>query len=240
MAKQPIPSVKADFANVMDLLIDWGIIPKSPPGNLKANAQRVHSATYSLILWRFRLRKLPQHGQVFLDEIASDALQILPQMLMGYGKTTTLLTRGIVENVLRHIYFTDHRVEFERMNREKKWFMHVDALLEYARLLPLLADTERQFEAINKLSSLYSDLSADVHGRTVRHLETRVALEEIRYDDTAGANHASSIKQCSEVVNYILAMFHREEVAKFQLEDRRIILRAMPAQARQVWNEYGA
>ena len=37
--------------------------------------------------------------------------------------------------------------------------------------------------------------------------------------------------------NFLLAVFHRQKMAKFDLEDRRIILRTMPPRARQVWTE---
>src|SRR5258707_11561346 len=127
----------------------------------------MHRATFNLILWRFRLSGLPTHGQVFIEEIASDALQILPQILMGYGKTAKLLTRGIVENTLRHLYFSDHPIEFGRMNSEPKWYVKMEELFEYAKIHPILRQTERKFDAMSRLSSLHSELSAGVHGRQV-------------------------------------------------------------------------
>ena len=66
-------------------------------------ARTIHGNTYSLILWRFRLRGLPEHAKVFIEEIASDALQILPQIMMGYSKTAKLLIRGISENGLHPV-----------------------------------------------------------------------------------------------------------------------------------------
>src|ERR1043165_5194810 len=123
MARRALPAVAQDFAAVLSFLQTRGIVPASPSVAMLDDSKRIHRATYSLILWRFRLRQLPEHSKVFIEEIASDALQILPQALMGYSKTTKLVTRGIVENCLRHIYFADHPVEFERMNREQKWFM---------------------------------------------------------------------------------------------------------------------
>src|ERR1700674_4341730 len=123
MAKRSHPSVATDLAAVLAYLKERGIVPATPQPTLLENAKKIHRATYSLVLWRFRLRGLPDRGKVFIEEIASDALQILPQCLMGYGKTTKLLTRGIVENVLRHLYFSDHAIEFHKMNQEQKWFL---------------------------------------------------------------------------------------------------------------------
>lgn len=237
MARQSIQSVAGDLALVMAFLKDRGIIPAAPSATLADNTRRIHQATYSLVLWRFRLQNVPEHGMVFVEEIASDALQILPQVLMGYGKTAKLLTRGIVENTLRHVYFSDHPVEFARMNREAKWYVSMEELFDYARIHPTFLDTEKKFDAINRLSSLYSELSAGIHGRQVRDLEMRIALRKIAYSDQAAAKETLLIERCAATTNFLLAAFHRSTTAKFEQEDRRIILRTMPPRARQAWND---
>lgn len=238
MAKRSILSVASDFADVLSLLKDRGIIAASPPGALIQNAKRIHRATYSLILWRFRLTGLPEHGQAFIEEIASDALQILPQVMMGYVKTANLLIRGIIENTLRHLYFSNHPIEFARMNREGKWFMTMESLLEYPKIHPVFIKSEPRFDAINRLGTLYSELSAGIHGRTVRDLEMRTALNKIKYVEGAVKKQRDRVEKCTEAANFALAIFHRDKMSTFQVEDRRIILRTMPARARKVWNEF--
>lgn len=235
MAKRVIPSVAQDFDAVLKFFMERGIIAEKAPGELVSSARRLHRATYSLILWRFRLRNVPEHGLVFLDEIASDALQILPQALMGYGKTTKLLIRGVIENTLRHIYFLDHPIEFARMNRESKWYLNMEELFAYPQIHPALLDTDKQFDATNKLKILYSELSASVHGRRVQDLEMRVALNRIVFDQRAFEDQVSVVERCSAASNFLLAHLHKEEVRRFQAEDHQIILRTMPARARQLW-----
>jgi hypothetical protein len=229
--------VDADFISVLAFLKDCGIIPKSAPSVLIDSAKNIHRVTHSLILWRFRLTGVPEHGRAFVEEIASDALQILPQVLMGYSKTAKLLTRGIIENTLRHLYFSDHPVEFARMNRDAKWFMTIESLLEYARTHPVFLVSEKRFDALNRLGSLYSDLSAGVHGRTVQDLEMRIALNKIAYEERAAKQQVKLAERCAEAANFLLAMFHREKMSAFPTEDRRAILRTLPPRARQVWNE---
>jgi hypothetical protein len=238
MSRRPVPSAAADFADVISFLKSKGIVPANPSAELIVNARHIHSYTYSLILWRFRLTKLPEHSKVFLEEIASDALQILPQIMMGYGKTAKLLIRGIIENVLRHIFFSDHPVEFERMNREQKWYLTMDELCDYAKAHPEYLKTEKKFDAINQLTSLYSELSSGVHGRTVRDLEMRIALKKIEYDQTSATREVKRLRNCAEAANFLLAIFHCDKMRRFQAEDRRIILRAMPSAARAVWNDH--
>ena len=234
MARQPIPSVAADFASVVSFLRDRAIVPAVAQPALLENAKRIHRATFSLILWRFRLAGIAAHGKVFIEEIASDALQILPQVLMGYGKTVKLLTRGIVENTLRHLYFSDHPVEFERMNREQKWYLTTGDLLDYAKVHPAFLRTEPKFDAISRLASLHTDLSAGIHGRQVQDLEMRLALRKIAYSEAEARKQVQLVERCAQSANFVLAVFHQERLSRFQAEDRRIILQMVPPRGRNV------
>jgi hypothetical protein len=238
MSKRPIPSVASDFADVILFLKEKSIIVDKPAADLLLNAKRIHGFTYSLILWRFRLRNLPAHSKVFIEEIASDALQILPQVVMGYGKTAKLLTRGIIENALRHVYFSDHPIEYGRMNRDKKWFLSMEDLHDYAKIHPDFLKTETKFDAIGQLKSLYSELSGGVHGRTVHDLEMRSALKKIVYEPVAATKEVERLRKCTEAVSFLLAIFHADKVRTFAAEDRRIIMRSMPARARAIWSEH--
>lgn len=239
MAKRPLTSVVNDLNGVISFFKGRGILPTAPsPGQL-AGIRRLHRSTYGLILWRFRLRNIPEHGQAFIEEIASDALQILPQALMGYGKTTKLLTRGVIENTLRHIYFVDHPVEFVRMNNEKKYFLAIAEFFEYLGHHPAFLETEPKFDAIGKLNSLYSDLSAGVHGRRVQDLEMRIALDKIAFSQEAFERNVELVERCAEACNFLLATFHKLQMRLFEREDRRILLATMCTKARQVWTGLG-
>jgi hypothetical protein len=230
-------SVLKDFKGVREFFSSKGLLPDSPSSELLAGTKGIHRATYSLILWRFRLKGLKECGKVFVEELASDALQILPQALMGYRKAAKLLNRGVIENTLRHIYFADHPVEFERMHRDKRWYVSVAELKEYTLAHPLFSETEPRFDAVNRLSRLYSELSEGVHGSRVNDLELRIALKKIAWEENAFKNQVKLVQQSAESANFLLAVFHREQFSKFQLEDRRIILRSMPKQARQALTE---
>jgi len=233
MSKKSIPSVSNDFDGAMAFLATRGIVPASPGNEITIHARRLHRSTYSLILWKFRLKGLPEHGAVFLEEIASDAIQILPQVLSGYGKTVNLLTRGIIENTFRLLYFSDHPIEFERTNREKKWYPVLDELFGYPRIHPTLLKTEKSFDAGNQLKTLYDELSASIHGRRVEDLEMRRSLNKIVYDNSACGKHVARVEKCAAAANFLLVSFHRDKFRQLQQEDRQIILSTMSTTARQ-------
>jgi hypothetical protein len=123
------------------------------------------------------------------------------------------------------------------MNREPRWYMSMDSLWEYPKSHPLFMCTEPQFNAFSRLSSLYSDLSAGVHGRAVKDFEMHTALKKIVLRNEDMAEQAVSIEKCVEAANFVLACFHRTQAASFQPEDRQIILRTMTPRARQVWQD---
>ena len=223
-----------DLIEVIEFLSNKGIINTMSEAQ-KRTAKKIHSATYSLILWRFQIRNLPDNSQVFLDEIASDALQILPQALMGYRKTTVLLIRSVIENVLRHIYFSDHIVEFQLANKQKKWYLSISDNFSYVKSHPIYSDTEIKYDSINKLQTLYDDLSSDVHGRSVSHLEMRKSLSCIKFDQEIFDLQMNLIKRCSECSNFLLLMFHKQRVAKLESEQKGIFLKSIPPIARRIW-----
>lgn len=124
------------------------------------------------------------------------------------------------------------------MNREAKWFMTVESLLDYGKVHPLFIEKEPKYSAFNKISSLYSELSAGVHGRTVKDLEMRAALKKIAYDQAAATRHANWIESAAEATNFILAVLHHLQMDNFEQEDKRMILRSMPTLARSIWHEH--
>ena len=116
--------------------------------------------------------------------------------------------------------------------------MSVEQLCDYAKNHPSFVQTETKFDGLAQVTSLYSTLSAGVHGRTVSDLEMRVALQKIAYDQTAAEDAMRSILKCAQAIKFLLAIFQREQMRTFQIEDQRIILRTMPTAARKVWTEH--
>ena len=227
-----------DFDEVLSYFQEKGILPTKLDAQTKDACRKLHRLTFTLILWRFLLKKIPPHGVIFIEEIASDALQIFPQLVMGYSKTVKLLMRGILENTLRHIYFSDHPIEFERMNRESKWYLSNEQLIDYAKFHPAFTVTEPKFNALARLQDVYSNLSAGIHGRAVKDLETRIALQKIKYDHASAINDIQLLENCVLASNFLLSIFQQRQVLNFKKVHKSLILRTMPVIARKTWSEY--
>ena len=231
-------SRSSDFQEVLDHFASVPLLPSPLPPSVSAIAKKVHESTYTLILWRFRLANLPGHAKPFIDEIGSDALQVLPQILLGYTRATKLLLRGVIENTLRFVYFYDHPVEFAIMNQQAKWYIGLDRLFEYIKAHPNYRISERSFDAVNRLQSLYSELSASVHGRTVRDLESRSALQSIMLNLPAARKELKLVQRCAEAANFVLAIENRSKLRRFFGEDKGYIFGSLPPAARAAWHDF--
>ena len=225
---------KRDFDEVVNYFRQRGTLKIKPSAKILSSMREIHAATYSLFLWRYLLKHLPEHSIVFLNEISSDAIQILPLGLQGYRRPTLILIRSIIENCCRHIYFSDHPIEFILANQEKKWFISQEELFKYLNRHPLLKKSQKRLPAINKLQTLYDDLSAKIHGRKIQHFEMRRALTQISFNQAEFEELKKYVKRCSASVNFLFMLYHQEATQKFQEEFKRIILRTMPPEARQI------
>ena len=139
---------------------------------------------------------------------------------------------------MRHVYFYDHPVEFAIMNAEAKWYISLDELYKYLKMHPDFKRTEQKFDAINRAQTLYDEISAGVHGRRVTALETRAALEKIAYEPGIALVQIELIKRSCEASNFLLAIRNRLNMRNFATEERRVILRTLPKEARKVWSEF--
>ena len=227
MAPPVIQSVEKDLSEVTIFLERLKTLGSPIPVEKKSLMRKIHYSTYSLILWKFRLKNLPLHGKPFIEEVASDALQLLPQLLLGYKKTVRLLGRSIIENTIRHIYFSDHPVEFARMNRDKKWYLEIKELFNYLKSHHDLCESAFLLGIVDELTSLYSDLSTGIHGTKVADLEMRRALKAIQYNQDAAVKEEELLRRLTAPCNILLTVFHRKRFSKFSSEDRRILIHSM-------------
>jgi len=233
MAKQ-IFQVKSDFLEVLDFFRSKGIISNNPDPGMISTAKRIHRFTYSIMWWRFRFGSGPDNRKVFLYELASDALQVLPQALMGYRKTTMLLMRGIIEDVIRYVYYYDHPIEFLRVNLEKNWYISIADHFTYLKNHPLYLKTEKKFDAVGRLKNLHQEISLFVHGLRLTHMEMHLGLKKVKLSPSILKRQANFIQRVVESSNFILAVFHKTGLSKLHPDDQKVVLLTFPPAARRI------
>jgi hypothetical protein len=228
---------ESDFLAVIGFFEQSGLVPTNRPKSLITTARKMHAATYSLMLWPFYLKKIPVQGIGYLQELGSDSLHVLPMSLTGYRKAALLYLRGSIEDVVRHFYFTDHPVEYQKLNQEKKWYISTADLFEYLRTHPVFQDSEIKFDGIGRLKNLYGELSADVHGGKLANLDMRKALQQIKLDESEFDRQTKVACRCAEAINFLLLVFYRQQAHTFPHGIRSAIVKTIPSRARKVWRE---
>ncbi len=195
--------VDQDFSETLVLLQSRTMAQTSLTQPEVKKLRSLHHAIYSLCIWDHFV-KVDDNGQVFLGEIASDAMQITPHVLCGFRRSSMLLARSIIENTLRHIYFTDHPVEFERANRDSKFYLSAEQLFDYCRNYVHFLYCEERFQALSKLRSLYSTLSAAVHGARVADLSLHAALKSITFDPSSLDGQVKHVVSVAKSCNFLM------------------------------------
>ncbi len=170
---------------------------------------------------------------MYVVELASDALQVIPQALAGYQKSVSLLMRSLIESLMRHVYFSDHPVEYARAHRNTEWHVPIRDLIEYLFHLPRLEDLRKKFDAPVHVKDLYAGLSTRVHAARVDRMEMRSALASIAFDESVFAKQVESFAKCTEVANFVLSAFHTDRVRRFPPAHRQIIVNTIGTQGRR-------
>ena len=235
MPKSPsyLAQVNEDLAETLAMLQVRTIAPVAMTAPILKTLLSMHHAVYSLCIWSHFV-KVEEHGQLYLREIASDAIQIEPHVLSGFSRTSMLLARSIIENTLRHIYFTDHPVEFERANRDVKFYLSAEELFEYSRNYIHFAEPEVRFQPLSKLRNEYRSLSATVHGGRVNDLSLHKALKTVVFDPADLDAQVGHVKAVAEACNFLLLIFHKNRSGKIPAPLRKVIMMTLAPKGRKV------
>lgn len=228
-----LAQVEEDLSETLAMLQKRSMAPAVIPVPIRKKFLAMHHAIYSLCIWSHFI-KGEEHGRFYLIQIASDAIQIEPHVLCGFSRTAMLLARSIIENTLRHIYFTDHPVEFERSNRDAKFYLSAEELFEYCRNYVHFIDPEKRFQPLSKLRHLYSALSATVHGGKVSNMALHKALKTVVFDPADLDDQLKHVSAVTESCNFLMMIFHKKRSSKLPVGLRKIIMMTIAARGRKV------
>lgn len=188
--------------------------------------RRIHSRTYAILLTHKKLKK-SRHGCIFLDEILSDAIQILPLLLRGYNKVATYLLRDILENCLKYVYYYDHKIELLWIESGEKYILTIDEFVQYLERHPLISNHFTPLKLKDKIKTLYSNLSKVIHSSSSKHMQLIKYLEEVKYDQLCCQEYFSSFEQVTDIVVTVIILFNCERFNRLPIDERRLVLNSI-------------
>jgi len=172
-------------------------------------------------LWEFKLQ-LPESAKMFLTEARSDALTSIPLVLLGFRKQAALAIRQVLEDVLRHVYFSKHEVEFGWLKREK-YFMPWSELLDYLTRSLFYHQRKLEKRVGLTLKRLYSDLSKFVHVKSPDYAQPSSSLRQIKFNREFFEYYCAQTSESMNCCNATLLLFRWDDFLAFDLETRRTI-----------------
>lgn len=188
--------------------------------------KRIHSRTYAILLTQKKLKE-NRHGCIFIDEILSDAIQILPLLLRGYNKVATYLLRDILENCLKYVYYYDHKIELSWLESGEKYIFTIDEFIQYLERHPMTSNHVIRLKLKDKIKTLYSNLSKVIHSSSSKHMQLVKYLEAVKYDHACCQEYFSIFEKVTDIVVTIIILFNCERFNRLPVDERRLVLNAI-------------
>lgn len=222
-----------DRKELEDFLKSRAIYPSSPNADFITSFKRAHKAVYSLCFWSNEFVNAPAHQQIFLQELRSDALQSIPLAMSGFKKPVALLLRSTIEDVLRHIYYYDHVVEFQRLEQSPTNHQKVRDLWQYAKDHPKLGDIFENSKSAGYLKNEYSILSGFVHSTGTNNMSLTKCMSEVNFENEYFKDFTDKICKLSASFNFILLEFYQQNLTHFNPQWKNYILYLIPQSLRK-------
>jgi len=192
------------------------IYPSKTNKSIEKNFNLCHRYIYSLCFWPHYFKEEIIYRKIFLEQLRTDALQSLYLSLLGLKKPTKLLFRSIIEDLLNHIYFYDHKIEFEKLESEYNFYINTNELWEYVDKHPRLNIVIKESDSLNILKIKYKEYSKYIHSQSVNYMDLKRTYEEVNFDVEFFNECKNNIIKIIENVNYILYIFYVINIEHFK------------------------
>lgn len=152
-----------------------------------------------------------ENSCAFLMEIISDLLVNVSLSIKGYLNVSRIIKRRIIENFYNHIYYIDHPIELECLNRGKNDYVPIISLKEYFKSHPQIIDlSDKNIFNYNDFIFLeYQELCKIVHTKGFSYMGLANNLDDVINFDGYIENLISYNDLLSKFI-YILYRFHRD------------------------------
>jgi hypothetical protein len=208
---------------------------------MRANLDRLktlHIITLSFIIWDHHFRNNSPHQKFFLKEARSDCIHSILTVLIGCKKAANLLLRGIIENVLRHLYYFDHPIEFTFITQDEEYISFKD-LVAYLRKHPSFRGLIEKCECLEMLQQTYKTTSKFIHAQGLRFMQLSRALKDIKFDQRFFEWYIKKLKVVASNLNLLLVLFHFEDFRSMNPEFKKVVLKILSRKNKKLLSEVG-
>lgn len=204
------------------------VYPDSQEADMDIAFKRAHKAVYGLCIWSHEFARSPIHQRVFLEELRSDILQSIHMALIGFKKPVALLLRSAIEDLLRHVYYYDHQIEFEKLERKPSSYVKINDLWQYAKKHPRLEKLFEKSKSIDLLENDYAVFSRFVHSSSTSHMNLTKSLSEIGFYEEFFKDYTEKVSVLAGNTHFVLFAFYEKALESFNPPWKSFLLDMIP------------
>lgn len=222
----PLISCKEDFREIVAFFKKThNILNPFEKGNV-GSIKKIHETSYGFLVLKSKL-KVKNHANIFLSEIQSDYLQLMPLILKGYEKLAMILLRDILENTLKYIYYYDHPIEYQLLEERNKNYIFFEELLRYVIEHPIIRPHVEKLIFTSRIKDKYSELSKYVHSKDINYMHLIKYLKQIKFSKQFSENFIIELIEIHSIIVSLLIIFLNNKFSLLSIPDKRFILNSI-------------
>lgn len=222
----PIDSCKDDFRELYKYFTETQNIHIPFDAENIDTVKKIHEKTYAYLILKSKLN-VRNHANIFLSEIQSDYLQLIPLLLKGYDKLVMILLRDILENILKFIYYFHHPIEFTLLEEKSKNYIFFEELIKYVCEHPNIKSHAVELNLLNRIKPKYSELSKYVHSKDVNYMHLIKYLKQIKFNKEFSRKFLNEFKEMHSITISLLILFLHEKYSVISIPNKRFILNSI-------------
>jgi hypothetical protein len=177
----------------------------------------------------------------FFKELYSDGMLLTNHFYLNNYRGCHIQIRNLLEDLLRHLFYKDHKEEFNAVESEYSKGLSPQFFREYLARTSYLKEFENVSESFGSnaannettlfgtLERLYAQASGYVHASKETHLTKHSSNAELIYDGVKAALVESTTREFVKMCVAFLAAAHLDQFMRLNEYEKSIILKAFAA-----------
>ena len=167
---------------------------------------------------------MPEYSMPYLEQLESDATQLINSAMIGNERGFKLLERSLIENSLRFFYYFHHEIEHYLLQTDSSSYMSFKELCDYAKAHPFFKENTSEVEgSIGVLHSKYSEPSRVVHAGTIKEMSFVKGIISLHKPMANLDKEIESFNIISQNIMYLLGLFLKNKMTSLNGDECRVV-----------------
>jgi hypothetical protein len=230
---------KIDLNNCIAYFKQFKIDPAVFNGNNLALAKYAHQVAFTMGLWVQKTTETPSWAKLYLQQLKTDSVQLIPSIVLGNKRTLHLYERSCIEDFLRYFYYFDHKIEHILLQSYPTKFETIDFLINWIKRYPVFtAFQEVVEESCNNLTSGYKELSRTVHGTIVTEITLGDNLAGLFQPLQHPVKERDLMTLVFSNIFFLLSLFHNSIYRRLELDEIKLVCQHLSEKQKRFLSDF--